>query len=122
MGHLRDSSAPLLRRTLPLIATTSGYRTRQRFSALTHLTRTFCRLNFASSATFPTRIRSLVQRIASGDDHLRALVSDGDPLLELAAQVKDLHAAVWTMVAMCVGARQGSIIKWGQGSLPIVRN
>ena len=35
----------------------------------------------------------MVQRIARGDDHLRALVREGDPRLELAAQVKESHAA-----------------------------
>ena len=66
--------------------------------------------------------RSLVQRIARGDDYLRALVREGDPRLELAAQVKESHAAFRAMVMMSVGARFGSIIKWGQGQLPIVRN
>jgi len=41
-----------------------------------------------------------VQRFTSGDYHLRALVSDGDPRLKLAAQVKDLHAVFRTIVAM----------------------
>ena len=79
--------------------------------------------------------RSLVQRIARGDDHLRALVREGDPRLELregdplvregdprlqlAAHVKESHAA---MVVVRVGARLEGIIKWGQGPLPIVRN
>ena len=66
--------------------------------------------------------RSLVQRIARGDDHLRALVRVGDPRLELAAQVKESHAAFRATVVVRVGARLGSIIKWGQGPLPIVRN
>ena len=47
----------------------------------------------------------------AGDDHLRALVSEGDPWLELAAQVKDSHATFRAMVMVHVGARLGSIIK-----------
>ena len=66
--------------------------------------------------------RSLVQRIARGDDHLRALVGEGDQRLQLAAQVKESHAAFRALVMVRVGARFGSIIKWGQGPLPIVRN
>ena len=34
-----------------------------------------------------------MQRIARGDEHVRALVSVGDPRLELAAQVKESRAA-----------------------------
>ena len=47
---------------------------------------------------------------------------EGDPRLELAAQVKESHAAFRALVMVRVGARFGSIIKWGQGPLPIVRN
>ena len=64
--------------------------------------------------------RSLVQRIARGDDHLRALVREGDPRFELAAQVKESHAAFRAMVVVRVGARFGSIIKWGQGKVDSV--
>ena len=53
---------------------------------------------------------------------MRALVREGDQRLELAAQVKESHAAFRALVMVCVGARFGSIIKWGQGQLPIVRN
>ena len=66
--------------------------------------------------------RALVPRIARGDDHMRALVRAGDPRLELAAQVKESHAAFRATVVVRVGARLGSIINWGQGPLPIVRN
>ena len=59
--------------------------------------------------------RSLVQRIVRGYDHLRALVRERDPRLELAAQVKESHAAFRALVMVRVGARFGSIIKWGQG-------
>ena len=55
--------------------------------------------------------RSLVQRIARGDDHLQALVREGDPRLELAAQVKEFHVAFRALVMVQVGARFGSIIK-----------
>ena len=64
----------------------------------------------------------MVQRIARGDDHLRALVREGDPRLELTAQVKESHVAFRALVMVRVGARFGGIIKWGQGPLPIVRN
>ena len=70
----------------------------------------------------PPAGRSHVQRMARGDDHLRALVRERDPRLELAAQVKESHAAFRAMVVVRVGGRFGSIIKWSQGPLPIVRN
>ena len=46
-------------------------------------------LGWEAGSAGPRAGRSLVQRIARGDDHLRALMSEGDPWLELAAQVKD---------------------------------
>ena len=70
----------------------------------------------------PSAGQPLVQRIARGDDHLLALVLEGDLQLELAAQVKESHAAFRAMVMVRVRARFGSIIKWGQGQLPIVLN
>ena len=79
-------------------------------------------IGWEAGAEGPPTGRSLVQRIARGDDHLRALVRVGDPRLELAAQVKESHAAFRATVVVRVGARLGSIIKWGQGPLPIVRN
>ena len=79
-------------------------------------------IGWEAGAEGPPMGRSLVQRIARGDDHLRALVGAGDPRLELAAQVKESHAAFRAMVVVRVGARLGRIIKWGQGPLPIVRN
>ena len=63
-----------------------------------------------------------MQRIARGDNHLRALVREGDPRLELAAKVMDSHTAFLAMVVVRVGARLGSIIEWSQGPFPIVRN
>ena len=53
---------------------------------------------------------------------MQVLIREGDPRLELAAQVKESHAAFRATVVVRVGARLGSIIKWGQGPLPIVRN
>ena len=79
-------------------------------------------IGWEAGAAGPPTGRSLVQRLARGDDHLRALVREGDLRLELAAQVKESHAAFRAMVVVRVGARFGSIIKWGQGPLPIVRN
>ena len=79
-------------------------------------------IGWEAGAEGPPVGRSLVQRIARGDDHLRALVREGDPRLELAAQVKESHEAFRALVMMRVGARFGSIIKWGQGPLPFVRN
>ena len=79
-------------------------------------------IGWEAGAEGPPVGRSLVQRIARGDDHLRALVREGDPRLELAAPVKESHAAFRALVMVRVGARFGSIIKWGQGPLPIVRN
>ena len=79
-------------------------------------------LGWEAGAEGPPTGRSMVQRIARGDDHLRELVRKGDPRLELAARVKESHAAFRATVVVRVGARLGSIIKWGQGPLPIVRN
>ena len=63
----------------------------------------------------------LVQRIARGDDHPRALVGEGDPRLELAAQIKESHTVFRATVVVRVGARLGSAINWGKGPLQIVR-
>ena len=79
-------------------------------------------IGLEAGAEGPSAGRSLVQRFARGDDHLRALVREGDPRLQLAAQVQESHAALRAMVMVRVGARFGSIIKWGQGPLLIVRN
>ena len=46
-------------------------------------------IGWEAGAEGPPVGRSLVQRIARGDDHLRALVREGDPRLKLAAQVKE---------------------------------
>ena len=56
-----------------------------------------------------------MQRKARGDDHLLAMVSEGDPRLELAAQVKDSHATFWAKVARVgrLGARLVEHHKWG---------
>ena len=42
-------------------------------------------VGWEAGAEGPPMGRSLVQRIARGDDHLRAFVREGDPQLELAA-------------------------------------
>ena len=46
-------------------------------------------LGWEAGAGGPWAGRSLVQRIARSDEHLRALVGDGDPRLELAEQFKE---------------------------------
>ena len=46
-------------------------------------------IGWEARAEGPSTGRSLVQRIVRGDDHLRALVREGDPRLELAAQLKE---------------------------------
>ena len=55
-------------------------------------------IGWEAGAEGPPVGRSLVQRIARGDDHLRALVREGDPRLQLAAQVKESHAAFRSLV------------------------
>ena len=68
-------------------------------------------IGWEAGAEGPSAGRLLVQRIARGDDHLMALVWEGDPRLELAAQVKGSHAAFRAMVMVRVGARFGSIMR-----------
>ena len=79
-------------------------------------------IGWEAGAEGPSAGRPLLQRFARGDDHRLALVLEGDQRLEPAAQVKESHAAFRAMVMVRVGARFGSIIKWGQGPLPIVLN
>ena len=49
--------------------------------------------------------QSLMQRMVWGNDQLRGFVRAGDPRLELAAQIKDSHAAFRAMVVVPLGAQ-----------------